>query len=98
MNLNEDNTHVWDIDHEQRMTDETRDIVWQAFMDWARQGAQHSQQLDVMLTHVQRALRGEHDPYYGIIDQRLTDFLQWHKASDLFYALAQIQREREKAA
>ena len=93
MHYGDDNTTIDDIDHEQRMDAETRDIVWQAFMDWAREGNPFT-----IAMQAERLRHGAIDPYYGQVQERLTEFLRWHKESDLFYALAQIQREREREA
>src|SRR5262245_10735931 len=73
---------------EQRLDEEARDLRWQAFMDWAREG-------DVALLLERVAwIMSKRACAYG----ELADFVEQEGWSGVLYALAQIQQEREKAA
>lgn len=76
-----------------RMTQTERDQRYQAFKDWAR-----SASVPIVLEHTARLMRGQTDPGYGVLDQRLRDVAAsdgWHAVLTI---LADVQRERDEQA
>lgn len=95
MTYRDDNSAVWEIDHEARMDQEARDLAWQGLHDFVRR---NRSDLFIIHEHWHRIQQGRLDPFYGRIDERVAEFAKYHRDYEFYLLLTQVARERAEHA